>query len=127
EGVPQSARTDGMVHHLVTVQASDGRWFNQVPRPPMNSSDVTATALAVHALRHYGWPGRQEGFGAGVERGRRVVGRARGEENEEGSGLSAARSALGGRAGGEAGRPGPIAPAKAKAGWRLGATADARK
>src|SRR5262249_2485451 len=26
EGVPPSALTDGMVHHLVTVQASDGRW-----------------------------------------------------------------------------------------------------
>src|SRR5262249_6911095 len=39
ERVPPSARTDGMVHHLVTVQASDGRWFNQIPRPPMNSCD----------------------------------------------------------------------------------------
>src|SRR5262249_59046438 len=34
EGVPPSAMTDGMVHHLVTVQASDGRWLNQTPRPP---------------------------------------------------------------------------------------------
>src|SRR5262249_29838676 len=41
EKVPPSARTDGMVHHLVTVQAADGRWFNQVPRPPMNSCNIS--------------------------------------------------------------------------------------
>src|SRR5262249_31333028 len=56
EGGPPSSRTDGMVHHLVTVQASDGRWFSNVPRPPMASSDVSATALAVHAIKHYGLP-----------------------------------------------------------------------
>jgi ankyrin repeat protein len=52
EGVSPSARTDEMVHHLVTVQASDGRWINNIPRPPMMSSDVTATALAIHAIKH---------------------------------------------------------------------------
>src|SRR5262249_15603896 len=56
EGVPPSALTDGMVHHLVTVQASDGRWFNILPRPPISSGDVSATALAIHAIKHYGWP-----------------------------------------------------------------------
>src|SRR5262249_12379358 len=55
EGVPPSAMTDGMVHHLVTVQASDGRWFNQTPRPPIASGDVSATALAIHAIQQYGW------------------------------------------------------------------------
>src|SRR5262245_56667032 len=44
EGVPPSATTDGMVHHLVTIQAWDGRWFNLVPRPPLQASDVSATA-----------------------------------------------------------------------------------
>src|SRR5262249_33553096 len=47
EGVPPSAETDGMVHHLVTIQAADGRWFNQIPRPPLQWSDVSATALAI--------------------------------------------------------------------------------
>src|SRR5262249_30171304 len=37
ERVPPSAMTDGMIHHLVTVQASDGRWFNNLPRPPIQS------------------------------------------------------------------------------------------
>jgi ankyrin repeat protein len=83
EGVPPSARTDGMVHHLVTVQASDGRWFNQVPRPPMNSSSVSATALAIHAIKHYGWSGRKEEFATSIERGRRWLWKVKAETNEE--------------------------------------------
>src|SRR5262249_35268061 len=51
EVVPPSAMTDGMVHHLVTVQAADGSWFNQTPRPPIASGDVSATALAIHAIQ----------------------------------------------------------------------------
>jgi hypothetical protein len=72
-----------MVHHLVTIQASDGRWFNNVPRPPIASGDVSATALAIQALKHYGWPGRKEEFAAGVERGRRWLWKVKAETNEE--------------------------------------------
>jgi N-acyl-D-amino-acid deacylase len=83
EGVPPSATTDGMVHHLVTVQASDGRWYNQAPRPPMMSSDVTATALSIQAITRYGWPGRKEEFAASVERARRWLWQVKAETNEE--------------------------------------------
>jgi ankyrin repeat protein len=83
EGGLPSARTDGMIHHLVTVQASDGRWFNQVPRPPMNSCDVTATALAIHAITRYGWTGRKEEFAGCVERARRWLWSVKPETNEE--------------------------------------------
>jgi N-acyl-D-amino-acid deacylase len=83
EGVPSSAMTDGMVHYLVTVQASDGRWFNHVPRPPIQSSDVSATALAIHAIRHYGWPGRKQEFAASVERALRWLRTVKSETNEE--------------------------------------------
>jgi len=62
EGVPPSAMTDGMAHHLVTIQASDGRWINNIPRPPMMADDVSATALAIHAIKSYGWQGRKEEF-----------------------------------------------------------------
>jgi ankyrin repeat protein len=82
EGVPPSTVTDEMVHHLVTVQASDGRWFNNVPRPPMSSSDVSATALAIQAIKRYGWPGRQEEFVASVERARRRLWQVKAETNE---------------------------------------------
>src|SRR5262249_21111226 len=83
EGGLPSARTDGMVHHLVTVQASDGRWFNQTPRPPIASGDVSATALAIHAIQQYAWPGRKEEFAASVERARRWLWTVKAETNEE--------------------------------------------
>ncbi len=70
EGVPPDAMTDGQVHHLVTVQSSDGRWINNLPRPPMLSSDVSATALAIHAIKNYGWQGRREEFAASIEHAR---------------------------------------------------------
>jgi N-acyl-D-amino-acid deacylase len=83
EGVPPSAMTDGLVHHLVAVQAPDGRWINNIPRPPMMSNDITATALSIHAIKHYGWPGRQEEFAASIERARHWLCRANAETNEE--------------------------------------------
>jgi ankyrin repeat protein len=83
EGEPPSATTDAMVHHLVTIQASDGRWFNNAPRPPMASCDVSATALAIQAIKQYGWSGRKKGFVASVERGRRWLWKVKAETNEE--------------------------------------------
>jgi mono/diheme cytochrome c family protein len=83
EGAPPSATTDGMIHHLVTVQASDGRWFNNLPRPPIASGDVSATALAIHAIKHYRWPGRKEEFAASVERARQWLWKVKAETNEE--------------------------------------------
>jgi hypothetical protein len=83
EGVPPNATTDGMVHHLVTIQASDGRWFNNLPRPPIASGDVSATALAIQAIQRYGWPGRKEEFAASVERARRWMWTVKAETNEE--------------------------------------------
>jgi hypothetical protein len=49
----------------------------------MASSDVSATALALHAIQHYGWRGRQEEFAASVERARRWLWQVQAETNEE--------------------------------------------
>jgi ankyrin repeat protein len=83
EAVPPSGMTDGLVHHLVTIQASDGRWINNVPRPPLMSSDVTATALSIHAIQSYGWPGRKEEFAASIGRARRWLWTVEARTNEE--------------------------------------------
>ena len=83
EGVPPNAKTDGQVHNLVTVQASDGRWINNIPRPPMLSNDVTATALSIHAIKYYGWQGCKEEFAASIEHARRWLWTVDAETNEE--------------------------------------------
>jgi hypothetical protein len=83
EGVPPGDATDGQVHHLVTIQAPDGRWINNIPRPPMMADDVSATALSIHAIKTYGWPGRREEFAASIERARRWLWKVYPLTNEE--------------------------------------------
>jgi ankyrin repeat protein len=83
EKVSPSAATDGVVHHLLTVQASDGRWFNNLPRPPMQSSDVTATALAIHAIQHYGWPGQKDEIADSIDRARQWLWKVKPKTNED--------------------------------------------
>jgi ankyrin repeat protein/mono/diheme cytochrome c family protein len=83
EGIPPSSATDAMVHHLVTIQASDGRWFHMVPRPPMASGDTSATALAIQAIKRYGWQGRKEEFASSIEHARRWLWKVDSETNEE--------------------------------------------
>ncbi|MGE3309921.1 MAG: ankyrin repeat domain-containing protein [Limisphaerales bacterium] len=61
-GAGASMETDALVHHLASIQNSAGNWNVNLPRPPMQSSDITATALAVHALKHYGWASRRAEF-----------------------------------------------------------------
>jgi len=54
-----------------------------LPRPPIQSSDVSATALAILAIGHYGWPGRKDEFAACVDRGRQWLWSIKAETNEE--------------------------------------------
>ena len=83
EGVPPSALTDAVFHHLVTIQASDGRWVTGIPRPPIESSDVTATASAIRGLKSYGWQGGKEEFAASIELAGRWLRTAKPRRNEE--------------------------------------------
>jgi len=71
EDVPANEYTDSAVHHLAAIQSKDGRWQNNLPRPPLQSSDVGATALAIHALQRYPLPGRKAELAGQVERARR--------------------------------------------------------
>lgn len=83
EKVPASVATDVQVHHLLAIQAADGRWFGNLPRPPIQSGDVAATALAIQAINRYGWPAGREEVAASIERGRNWLRSAPTETNEE--------------------------------------------
>lgn len=83
EKVAPGPLTDGHIHHLVTIQSADGRWFNNLPRPPIQSSDVGCTALAVQAIRNYGWPGRAREFEQAVDRARQWLWNVKPECHEE--------------------------------------------
>ncbi|HEY6166496.1 MAG TPA: ankyrin repeat domain-containing protein [Verrucomicrobiae bacterium] len=68
--LPAEEITDAAVHHLAAIQGADGQWFNNLPRPPIQTGDIGATALAVHALQRYPLPGRKAEFARRVERAR---------------------------------------------------------
>jgi hypothetical protein len=70
EDIPASELSDSAVHHLAAIQGRDGQWFNNLPRPPIQTGDIAATALAVQALQHYPLPGRRAEFAQRVERAR---------------------------------------------------------
>jgi ankyrin repeat protein/mono/diheme cytochrome c family protein len=52
-GHPPDAATDALARFLLRRQAADGGWRIGSHRPPVESSDVEATALAVRALQTY--------------------------------------------------------------------------
>ena len=82
EDLPADEYTDSWVHHLAAIQGAGGQWFNNLPRPPIQSSDISATALGVHALQRYPLPGRKAEFAKRVERARRWLWNAKPENTE---------------------------------------------
>ena len=70
EELPANDYSDASAHHLAAIQGRDGRWFNNLPRPPLQTGDIGATALAVHALQRYPLPARKADFAKQVERAR---------------------------------------------------------
>jgi hypothetical protein len=69
--VPASDFTDAWVHHLAVIQEEDGHWASNLPRPPMQSGDIPATALSIQALQKYSLPGRKAEFAERVARARK--------------------------------------------------------
>jgi ankyrin repeat protein len=82
EDLPASEQTDAWVHHLAVIQGSDGCWNMNIPRPPLQTDDIGATALAIHALQRYPLPGRQHEFAQRVERAREWLWRIQSDTTE---------------------------------------------
>lgn len=76
-GLPADELTDAAVNHLAVIQGPEGQWYNNLPRPPLQTDDLGATALAVHALQKYPLPGRKAEFAKRVERAKNWLGKAK--------------------------------------------------
>jgi ankyrin repeat protein len=61
EKYPADAATEALARYLKNTQLQDGRWFNLDGhlRPPVDSSDIQTTAMAIRALQVYA-PGPQQ-------------------------------------------------------------------
>jgi len=80
--LPADEFTDSAVHHLAAIQGKDGQWFNNLSRPPLQTDDIGATALAIHALQKYPLPGRKTEFAKRVERARNWLAKAKPDNHE---------------------------------------------
>lgn len=80
--VPPDNRSDAWIHHLASIQGADGRWFNNLPRPPIQTGDIGATALAVHALQRFPLPGRKLTFEKQVNRARQWLWNAKANDTD---------------------------------------------
>ncbi|HEX7859928.1 MAG TPA: ankyrin repeat domain-containing protein [Verrucomicrobiae bacterium] len=78
-----SPELDAMVHHLLVIQDKDGQWHNNLPRPPLQTSDFGPTALAIRALKKYGFPGREAEIGDRIARAKKWLSRATPRNTEE--------------------------------------------
>jgi ankyrin repeat protein len=67
---PADPDIDAIVHHLLVIQDKDGQWRNNLPRPPVQTSDVAPTALAIKALTTYGFPAQQKEIDQRIVRAR---------------------------------------------------------
>jgi ankyrin repeat protein len=82
QDLPADETTDAWVNHLAAIQGENGQWFNNLPRPPIQTGDIGATALAVHALQRYPLPGRKTEFAKQVERARQWLWNVKPQNNE---------------------------------------------
>lgn len=82
ENLAPDEYSDSAVHHLSAIQGKDGQWYNNLPRPPIQTGDIGATALAIHALQQYGLPGRKAQFAKQVEKARAWLWKAKPENTD---------------------------------------------
>ena len=83
EHEPASAATDAMVHQLATIQHPDGHWSWNLPRPPIQASDIGATAQAIHTIKHFTIPARKPELEQRLQRARTWLAKSSAETTEE--------------------------------------------
>ena len=67
---PADETTAALVRFIAAKQLQNGRWKPDAPRPPLEYSDITATALCLRALKFYGEGRRKPQYANRVESAR---------------------------------------------------------
>jgi len=83
EHTPSDMATDAQAIWLLRRQSADGRWAVQTLRPPIESNDIEVTAIATRAIQAFAPPSRKAEFAAAVDRARKWLTSASGDETEE--------------------------------------------
>jgi ankyrin repeat protein len=73
-GEPANPTTDAILHYLAARQEPSGAWsFAGNARPPLEAGAISRTAMAVRALKAYGWSARREEFDKRIVRAREFL------------------------------------------------------
>jgi squalene cyclase len=75
--------TDAVARYLKRRQSADGGWRIGTHRPPIESSDIEATALALRSLQRYAPEPQKADYAKAVERGAAWLARARPQTTED--------------------------------------------
>ena len=67
ENYPPDATTDGWARYLKNSQENDGHWRIRAQRPPIESSDIQATATALRAIQIYGPKSKRDEYDKSVQ------------------------------------------------------------
>lgn len=81
--VPADASTDALAYYLKGLQMDDGHWRLAANRPPIESSEIQVTAVAMRALQEYAPPARRAEYEAAVAAAGRWLATARASSTED--------------------------------------------
>src|SRR3954471_4604786 len=80
---PPNAATDAQAMLLARRQAADGHWAFSAMRPPIESNDMTVTALSLRALQVFAPPPLRADYDAAIQRARAWLTTAPADATEE--------------------------------------------
>jgi hypothetical protein len=83
QGYAPDSTTSAFVRNIAARQLSNGNWHPSGARPPIEYSDVSATAFAIRAMRFYGVGRAAAGYDARIEKARSWLASARPRYTEE--------------------------------------------
>jgi ankyrin repeat protein len=70
-GEPATPTTDAILHYLAARQEPSGAWtVTGLARAPLETGPIARTAMAIRALKTYGWPARRAEFDERIARAR---------------------------------------------------------
>jgi ankyrin repeat protein len=78
-----SLLTDALAHAVATSQFADGHWSRNMPRPPIQASDIGATALGIYTLKTFPISARRAELEKQVDHARHWLASAKAETTDE--------------------------------------------
>ena len=83
ENYPPDRATDALARYLKGRQSPDGRWRIRDHRPPLETSDISLTAISLRAIQAYGLKTQRPAYERAIQLGARWLENAQPESTED--------------------------------------------